>query len=387
MSFSKALGSTAFILLLVILHKTLSCQQIPALPHYASSLPYVGDAPENPSPLATDLSSTLRRLDVRKAILSVGDWQLEKAKGKFWRSWEFGAMYSGYVVAGKTLHHQEYLDSMAKIAESLDWKLQQPETNPDNQAVGQMFLDMAAIERRNSISNSLRNQFDELLISQQDAHPWSWCDTLFMAPPVWARLFASTGDQRYLDYIDRQWWHTSAELYVPEAGLYLRDSTYVNKREINGEKVFWSRGNGWVLAGLVQVLERMPEKDPSRAKYIQQFRDMSASIAKLQQPDGSWHASLLDPKSYDQPENSGTSFFVYGLAWGINHHLLDRATYLPVISSGWRELIAHIYADGRLGSIQPGGGAPAHFRPSSSYVYGVGAFLLAGSEVFKLSHP
>ena len=386
MSFHRVLGATAFILLLLS-HKTLSCQQAPSQPHYTSSPPYVGDAPENPGPSATDLSPALRRRDVRTGILKVGDWQLKKAAGKFSRSWEYGAMYTGYVAAGKALQHSEYLDSMAQIAESLDWKLQQPETNPDNQAVGQMFLDVATTERRNSISNSLRHQFDELLISQRDAYPWTWCDTLFMAPPVWARLFSNTGDRRYLDYIDRQWWHTSSSLYVPESGLYLRDVTYLNKRESNGEKVFWARGNGWVLAGLAQVLERIPENDPFRIRFIQQFRDMAASIAKIQQPDGSWHASLLDPKSYDQPENSGTSFFVYGLAWGVNHHLLDRTKYLPVIAAGWRELIGHVYADGRLGSIQQGGGAPAHFHPSSSYVYGVGAFLLAGSEVFQLSHP
>ena len=347
---------------------------------------YVGDAPENPGPLATTLSPILQRAAVRKAMLKVGDWQLRQAAGKFSRSWEFGAMYIGYVAAGETLQHRAYLDAMTRIAESLEWKLETPDTNPDNEVVAHMYLNLAVQEHRRDVLKAIRNQFDSLLKTQAATHPWSWCDTLFMAPPVWARLYAMTGDKPYLDYIDREWWDTSGKLYIPTEHLFLRDATYRDKREKNGKRIFWSRGNGWVLAGLAHVIEASPRTDDTHARYVSQFREMASTIARLQQPDGSWHASLLDPQSYDQPENSGTAFFVYGLAWGINHGLLDRATYQPVIAAAWKELVAHIYENGRLGSIQQGGGSPAHFAPSSSYVYGVGAFLLAGSEVFKLAH-
>ncbi len=378
------IAATSFVLLLTTV--PLCCQQVPPAAAAKAKPPYVGDAPENAGPMATDLSSDLRPGAIRKAMLKVGDWQLRQATGKFSRSWEFGAMYTGYVAAGETLLHPKYLQAMTYIAETLDWKLNTPDTNPDNQAVALMFLDLAAREHRQNVLESIEGQFDHLLATQQDTHPWSWCDTLFMAPPVWARLYELTGDKRYLEYIDREWWDTTAKLYVPDEKLFLRDATYENKHESNGKRIFWARGNGWVLAGLVQVLQADPATDSAHARYVSQFREMASKIAQLQQPDGSWHASLLDPQSYDQPENSGTAFFVYGLAWGINHRLLDRATYEPIVAAGWKELVTHIYADGRLGNIQQGGGSPAHFSPSASYVYGVGAFLLAGSEVFKLAH-
>ena len=156
-------------------------------------------------------------------------------------------------------------------------------------------------------------------------------------------------------------------------------------REANGQKIFWSRGNGWVLAGLAMVLQRMPENYPSRAKYIDQYKQMAERIAALQPPDGVWRASLLDPASYPNPEISGTAFFTYGIAWGIHHGFLDRRKYLPIVRKSWQGMLTHIYADGRLGSIQPIGGEPGKFKPSSSYVYGVGAFLLAGSELYEIS--
>jgi rhamnogalacturonyl hydrolase YesR len=108
---------------------------------------------------------------------------------------------------------------------------------------------------------------------------------------------------------------------------------------------------------------------------------MAKSVARLQGTDGLWRSGLLDAADYPDPEVSGSAFFVYAIAWGLNHHLLTPGRYGPVVRRGWAGLVSHIYADGRLGCIQPIAGAPGVYPPSSSYVYGVGAFLLAGSEV------
>jgi rhamnogalacturonyl hydrolase YesR len=214
---------------------------------------------------------------------------------------------------------------------------------------------------------------------------WWWCDALYMAPPVLAQLSSATNDPDYLNFMDHEWWLTSGALYDPVEHLYFRDSRFLTMKEANGRKVFWSRGNGWVLAGLALVLQRMPENYPDRAKYIAQYKEIAERVAGLQQSDGLWRASLLDPGSYPNPEISGSAFFTYAMAWGIHHGLLDRKKYLPVVKKSWQGILTHVYADGRLGSIQPIGGEPGKFKPSSSYVYGVGAFLLAGSELYELS--
>jgi rhamnogalacturonyl hydrolase YesR len=148
--------------------------------------------------------------------------------------------------------------------------------------------------------------------------------------------------------------------------------------------MFWSRGNGWVMGGLIRTLQYLPKDDPARAKYIAQFKDMAARVVELQSPDGLWRAGLLDPADYDEPENSGSAFFAFALAAGVNQGLLDKKKYRPIIDKAWAGLVHHVYADGRLGCIQQTGAEPQPFKASASYTYGVGAFLLAGSEIRKL---
>jgi rhamnogalacturonyl hydrolase YesR len=198
-------------------------------------------------------------------------------------------------------------------------------------------------------------------------------------------MYKATGDIAYLDYMDREWRATSGRLYDPQEHLYFRDASFLNRKQANGRKVFWSRGNGWVMAGLAGVLEYMPADYPGRQRYVDQLREMSAAIAAIQASDGLWRTGLLDPDSYPLPENSGSAFFTYALAWGINHGILDRATYEPVVAKAWKGLLQHIYADGRFGCIQSVSDAPGKFKPTSSYVYGVGAFLLAASEVDRMA--
>ena len=164
----------------------------------------------------------------------------------------------------------------------------------------------------------------------------------------------------------------------------MRDASYRSKREKNGRKVFWSRGNGWVMGGIVGVLEHMPPNDPRRGFYVKRLQEMAESVSAIQGKDGLWRAGLLDATAYREPEVSGSAFFVYAITWGIDHGILDAAKYRPVVTRGWAGLVRHVYTDGRLGDIQPIGEAPGAYTPGSSYVFGVGAFLLAGSELDAL---
>jgi rhamnogalacturonyl hydrolase YesR len=198
-------------------------------------------------------------------------------------------------------------------------------------------------------------------------------------------MYAATHERKYLEYLDKHWWETSNVLYDPQHHLYFRDITFLHQKNALGKPVFWSRGNGWVMGALVRVLDYMPKDDPTRARYETQLREMSAELASIQdKKSGLWHSDLLDPADYPQPEISGSAFVTFGIAWGVNHGVLDRATYTPVIARAWRGLVGQIYADGRLGNIQQTGDAPAHYLVSSSYNYGVGAFLLAGAQVAEL---
>ncbi|MGH7990129.1 MAG: glycoside hydrolase family 88 protein, partial [Limisphaerales bacterium] len=214
---------------------------------------------------------------------------------------------------------------------------------------------------------------------------WSWCDSLFMAPPAWVRLYAATGDERYMDFAVTNWWRTTDYLYDTNEHLYYRDSTFFKKREANGQKVFWGRGNGWVMGGLVRMLQYLPMNQPDRPRFEKLFKDMAAKIVSLQQPDGLWHSSLLDPANYPIKETSGSTFFTYALAWGVNQKLLDRAAYEPAVQKAWTALVGCVDARGKLTHAQPVGADPKKFNPDSTEIYAVGAFLLAGSEVYRMA--
>ncbi|HUB86324.1 MAG TPA: DUF4861 family protein, partial [Verrucomicrobiae bacterium] len=167
--------------------------------------------------------------------------------------------------------------------------------------------------------------------------------------------------------------------------LFFRDSTYFDKQETNGQKIFWSRGNGWVMAGLVRMLQYLPMNHPDRPRFEQLFKDMADEVVSLQQPDGLWCPSLLDPQDYPDKESSGSALFTYSLAWGVNQGLLDREKFEPAVRKGWAALVGCVEADGKLAHVQPIGQDPRDFNPETTEPFGVGAFLLAGSEVYRMA--
>lgn len=346
-----------------------------------------GDAPSNAGSLANDLSPSLNPADVKKAMQRVADWQLDRSLQFFNLEWPHCALYIGFIAASDSLQDPKYRDAVYQAArDKFKFTTGDRKLNADDQCTAQVYLDLYLHKPEPDEITAVKAQFDTVMQVPDDPKqiPWWWCDALFMAPPAWVRLAKATSDRRYLDYMDREWQETTVLLWDPQEHFYFRDATYFQKREKNGRKIFWSRGEGWVMAGTARVLDMMPEDYPGRAHYVQHFQQMAAALLPIQQPDGLWRSGLLDPHAYALPENSGSAFFTYALAWGINHHLLDEKVYRPVVAKAWAGLISHIYQDGRLGSMQQVGADPAHFTPTSSYIYGVGGFLLAGSEIEKL---
>jgi rhamnogalacturonyl hydrolase YesR len=352
---------------------------------------HFGDAPANPGPKAK-LSGAMHAADVRAAMRKVAGWELGWSQPYFDRIWTWSALYTGFMAASPALSDPRYRDAMQGMAEKFQWQLRSEHPNADDQSVGQTYLELDLLKAAPEKTAPTKTALDDLLaggaarIPEGQAQiPWWWCDALFMAPPVWSRMYAVTRDTRYLDYLDKHWWETSDLLYDAQRHLYYRDITFLHKTDERGNPMFWSRGNGWVMGGIARTLDCMPKDYPSRAKYEEQLREMAAAVAAVQdQQSGLWHSDLLDPADYPQPETSGSALITFGLAWGVNHGVLDRAKYAPVIARAWRGLVGEIYADGRLGNIQQTGAAPSHYLPSSSYTYGVGGFLLAGAQVEEM---
>ncbi len=347
-----------------------------------------GSSPADPGPLATDLSAKLESRDIRRAMVKVADWQLRESEAKFNRGWTFATLYDGLLAASQTTGDPKYRDAVARAsANTWNWKLESERfPHADDMALGKAY-EALYVQAPDPVKIAdTRAVLDRLAALQDDPkkNVWWWCDALYMAPAVLTGMFRITGDRKYLDAMDREWTLTTAELYDPQQHLFTRDASYLKRTEANGQKLFWSRGNGWVIAGLVRVLSDLPADYPDRPMYEKQFRDMAERIAGLQGADGLWRTGLLDQGAYKEPEVSGSAFYTYAFAWGVRTGRLPRAKFLPAAEKAWAGMLTHVYADGRLGAIQPIGAAPDAVGPGTSYVYGVGGFLLAGSELDRL---
>lgn len=351
-----------------------------------------GSAPDDPGPLATDISAELKPKAIQAVVEKVATWQLKEAEPTFNRLWTYAALYDGLLAASKTTGDPKFHDAVLKYSEQEHWQLLDNRfPHADDQAMGKaymaLYLEDPKGSRKSERMANTKEIMDRLVVRPDDPAKllWWWCDALYMAPPVLARTYVATGDKKYLDYMDQEWWQTSKALYNQQDHLYFRDERYLTQKQANGKNLYWSRGNGWVMGGLVKVLEVMPKNYPARAKYIEQFRQMAEEVKAIQGKDGLWRSGLLDPDAYELPEISGSAFFTYAIAYGINEHILDRKTYLPVVEKSWRGMLQHVYADGRLGSIQPVDAQPGKFKPSASHVYGVGGFLMAGYQMNRLA--
>ncbi len=331
------------------------------------------------------------------AMKSVADWQIQEPLRYDLTEWTTGALFAGMVEWAKIAGTEKYFNWLMEKGNQARWRLGNRIYMADDHCVGQMYIEMFRKYGDKKMIGNLQSRFDWILGNRQHislrfqsdsvtscTDRWSWCDAIFMGPTVWTKLAAITGKKKYLDFMEQEFKATTDYLYDKEEHLYYRDDRYISPRESNGKKVFWGRGNGWVLAGLSIILNELPKDYPNRKMFEQIFIDMCRRIASLQDANGYWHASLLDPDSYPQPETSASSFYVFAIARGINNGLLSSWEYKPVVEKGWRALVKTIHPEGKLGFVQPVGESPKNVTEDMTEIYGVGAFLLAGTEVIKL---
>lgn len=333
----------------------------------------------------TDLYS---KTNVRAAMRQVFEWQVSnpvEINTQNSNLWARAAFYAGVMAAYRATHDENYSQQALQWSRSREWKLGDRPRHADDQAPGQTYLELYFLRKDPAVIAQVKTTLDAMLADPKPGREdWWWCDALFMSPPVLARLYSATGDKKYLTFLHTMWWDTTDFLFDPNEDLYYRDKNYIGKLNANGKKVFWARGNGWVMAGIVRVLQHLPKNDPARGRYIELLKKMAAAVRRLQADDGLWRPSLLDPMETPTPETSSSGFFCYALAWGINRGYLDRQTYLPVVKKAWRGLNGAVHPNGKLGWVQPIGAAPAKVTFDDNQEYGSGAFLLAGSEMMRL---
>lgn len=350
------------------------------------------------APLPPPEESALQRPLVATEILALSErvakWRFTEPYQRDPRGWEIAPFYIGALEVSRLLPTRWIDEELARRFDTMKAMPAPRDYHADDYCVTQAY---AELQRRTGDARLMQPSlalFERLLAkpattpldwnSPGSQDRWSWCDALFMAPASWLDAHLLTGDRRHLDFMNREWWVTTDTLYVPADGFYARDESFLDLREPNGRRLYWSRGNGWVAAGLARVLARFPQEHPDYPRYVALYRRMMDAVLAAQQPDGLWRPGLLDPAAHPARETSGSSFYTFALAWGVNHGLLDRAAVEPAIVRAWNALAKCVRADGKLEHVQPIGAAPEGFDPTHSDAFGVGAFLLAGAEVHGL---
>jgi rhamnogalacturonyl hydrolase YesR len=333
--------------------------------------------------------------NIKAVMLKTAEWQLKNPNHTI-NDWTNGAFYAGIYAAWETTKSKNLYKALLDLGDVTEWQPCKRWYHADDIAICQTYIDLYRKEKKRKMIQPTIDTVNKLLANPYPVRgieviKWWWCDALFMGPATLVKLGVTLKNDEYLKKNDEYFKECYDLLYNRDEHLFARDLGYVIKNdgkdrwEANGKRIFWSRGNGWVMGGLVRILKELPEDYPRRPFYEQLYREMAAKIVSIQQSDGLWRASLLDPDSYPGGEVSGSGFFCYALAWGINNKLLDKATYKPAVEKAWTALNGCINDEGRLGWVQPVGADPRkNFNADSWEVYGTGAFLLAGSEVIKL---
>ncbi|MEN2413093.1 glycoside hydrolase family 88/105 protein [Flavobacterium mesophilum] len=359
---------------------------------------------------STSASTTSAIKQSKKEVIAIIDqvnnrWQTSHPEpgNSFWH---VSAYHTGNMEAYKVTKNKKYLDySMAwaeknqwmgaKSNDKSEWKYNYGETDKhvlfgDWQICFQTYIDLYNLTGKkdpNKIARAREVMEYEMSTSANDY--WWWVDGLYMVMPVMTKLNKVTGNEMYLEKLHTYLQYADSIMYDAEAKLYFRDAKYVYPKHTsaNGKKDFWARGDGWIFAGYAKIIQDLPKSAKHRAEYIQRFKDMAQALAVSQQKEGYWTRSILDPEHAPGPETSGTAFFTYGFLWGINNGILDKKTYLPVVEKSWNYLTTFaLQADGTVGYVQPIGekAIPGQVVDKNSTAdFGVGAFLLAASEMYR----
>ncbi len=312
--------------------------------------------------------------------------------------WTRAVYYEGLMALIQIDKQAIYYNYAVQWAQSHNWSFRKgiQTRNADDQCAGQTYIDLYGYEKQPNRIDSVKASIG-LMVASTKVDDWFWIDALQMAMPVFAKLGVVYNDTAYFRkmydiYAFSKYKHGGNGLYNQQENLWWRDKDFVPPyKEPNGANCYWARGNGWVVAALVRVLSILPKTDAHYNEYLKDYMDMMTALAPLQREDGFWNVSLKDPTHFGGKELTGTDLFVYGMAWGINNKLLDQKKYLPIVIKAWNATVKDcLHPNGFLGYVQgtgkePKDGQPVTYDSKPDFEdYGLGCFLLAGSEMYKL---
>ena len=319
--------------------------------------------------------------------------------------WTRAVYYEGLMALYSIDKKQKYIDYVDAWGNAHKWDVRDGirTRNADNQCCAQTYLARFEMTGDSAMMRNVKANFDAM-IADDDAdfegqrakrQFWWWIDAIQMTMPALAHMTNITGDTKYKHEGKRLYeWIRNQEdggMFNESEGLWWRDRDFnAPYKEQDGNNCYWSRRNGWVLAALCRSLNFIGYECKFGKALLKDYMTMVPALVKVQREDGFWNVSLASPTTYPGPETTGTSLFLYGIAWGINNGHLSKEEYKPICDKAWAALATVVHKDGFLGYVQgtgkePKDGQPVTFDSKPDFEdYGLGCFLLGATEYYKL---
>jgi len=171
-----------------------------------------------------------------------------------------------------------------------------------------------------------------------------WIDDMYMITILEVQAYRATGDKKYLDHAAQEMMAYLDQLQQPNGLFYhAPDAPF-----------FWGRGNGWVAAGMTELLRSLPANDPYRSRIMTAYLKMMKSLLDFQAGDGMWRQLLDHPEAW--PESSSTGMFTFAMVTGVKKGWLDEKTYGPAARKGWLALVKHLDPNADITDVCEGTG-------------------------------
>ena len=171
-----------------------------------------------------------------------------------------------------------------------------------------------------------------------------WIDDMYMLTILQLEAYRATGDHKYLDrdalemvsYLDKLQQPNGLFFHAPDVPF------------------FWGRGDGWIAAGMAEMLRTLPADHPQRARILKGYQAMMAALLKYQGKDGMWRQLIDHDEAW--PETSSSAMFTFAMITGVKMGWLDEAAYGPAARKGWLAVVGYIDQNQDVTSVCEGTG-------------------------------
>jgi rhamnogalacturonyl hydrolase YesR len=341
----------------------------------------------SPSLRSQENEEWLTKKSIRETALKVNQYQLDGSWKNIDRNWKRATWYTGMMAFYQVSNEQDLLEQAHSWGSKHGWRIGSEWIYPANRmACSQTYLELYFISGNEDMIKRTRQYMDDEVTDNSSAFEqgWYYVDALYVGTPAYIMMSSATGNPKYAEYGHKIFREVTDSLFDKVLNLYFRDLKAKQEKSKNGKPVIWSRGNGWAIASIPRIINFLEEGNPNIPYYAGLLQKMAEALSQVQSSDGLWRSNLADTSEYPMPETSGSAFFTYALAWGVNNGYLDREKYTMIIIKAWQGLINSIDENGRINWCQPVARKPGRVEKNDYDEYVAGAFLLAASEIYLM---